>query len=331
MRKVRVVIIGSGPAGLTAALYTARAQLSTVVITGMNFGGQIATTHDVDNFPGFPDGVQGPDLTEKMRQQAERFGAEFIYDIVTSVDFAGGSPFLVKTQNEDYLADSVIVTIGASPRKLYVPGEDQYIGRGVSWCATCDGFFFRGKDIIVVGGGDSALQEAIFLTKFAKTVTVVHRRNELRACLALRSRAQDHPKINFIYSSVVEEIKGENGTVNAVTLRNTETGETRDFPTDGVFIFIGYDPNSAVFNGQIATDGPGYVLVNERMETSVEGVFAGGEIHDDVFRQAITAAGQGCAAALMSINWIGEREGLGLLQPLDEVELLATEAVPAGD
>lgn len=317
MEKVRVVVIGSGPAGLTAALYTARAQLSTVVITGMQLGGQIATTSDVDNFPGFPDGVQGPELAEKMRAQAERFGARFDYDIVTEVDFSKGSPFTVKTQNNEYSADSVIVTIGASPRKLGIPGEDENIGRGVSYCATCDGYFFRGKDIVVVGGGDSALQEAIFLTKYANSVTIIHRRNELRASVALQTRAFSNPKIHFIYDTVVDEIKNdESGVVKSVTLRNVKTGEVTEKPTDGVFVFIGYDPNSVIFNSQLTTDAAGYVIVDDRFRTNIDGVFAAGEIHDNVFRQAITAAGQGCAAALMAINWLGEREDQ--LQRLDE-------------
>lgn len=317
MEKVRVVVIGSGPAGLTAALYTARAQLSTVVITGMQLGGQIATTSDVDNFPGFPDGVQGPELAEKMRAQAERFGARFDYDIVTEVDFSKGSPFTVKTQNNEYSADSVIVTIGASPRKLGIPGEDENIGRGVSYCATCDGYFFRGKDIVVVGGGDSALQEAIFLTKYANSVTIIHRRDELRASVALQTRAFANPKIHFIYDTVVDEIKNdESGVVKSVTLRNVKTGDVTEKPTDGVFVFIGYDPNSVIFNSQLTTDAAGYVIVDDRFRTNIEGVFAGGEIHDNIFRQAITAAGQGCAAALMAINWLGEREDQ--LQRLDE-------------
>jgi thioredoxin reductase (NADPH) len=307
-KKVRVVVIGSGPAGLTAALYTARAQLSTVVITGMQVGGQIATTHDVDNFPGFPDGIEGPELTARIQAQAERFGAKFDYDLVTEVNFTSGSPFRIKTQNGEYLADSVIVTIGASPRKLNVPGEAEFTGRGVSYCATCDGWFFRNKDIIVVGGGDSALQEAIFLTRFASSVTVVHRRDTLRASTSLQSRAFANEKISFIYDSVIDEVLGnpETGATRAVRLRNLKTGEVSEKPIDGVFIFIGYDPNSKVFNGQLRTDAAGYVIVDKHMRTNVEGVFAGGEIHDDIFRQAITAAGQGCAAALMAINWLGE-------------------------
>ena len=320
-QKVRVLVIGSGPAGLTAALYTARAQLSTVVVTGMQLGGQIATTHEVENFPGFPEGIEGPELAERMRQQAEKFGARFDYDIVTEVDFAHGTPFRVKTQNTEYSADTVIVTIGATPRKLNIPGEREYTGRGVSYCATCDGFFFRGKDIIVVGGGDSALQEAIFLTRFASSVTIVHRRDTLRASTALQTRAFENDKIRFIYDTVVDEVKGANGAANGVTLRNVKTGLVEERPIDGVFIFAGYDPNSVVFNSQLATDSAGYVIVDERMRTNVEGVFAGGEIHDDIFRQAITASGQGCAAALMAINWLGDRAA--------QLQALDAEAVPA--
>lgn len=332
MKQVRVVVIGSGPAGLTAAIYTSRAQLSTVVITGTQVGGQIATTHDVDNFPGFPEGVNGPDLTERMRLQAERFGTEFDYDIVTEVDFTKGSPFYVKTYGNEYMADAVIVTIGASPRKLNVPGESDFIGRGVSWCATCDGWFFRGKDILVIGGGDSALQEAIFLTKFADKVTVVHRRDELRASVALQTRARNNPKIQFLLDTVVDEIKGDDGRVTNAILRNVKTGEVTDRKTDGLFIFIGYDPNSNLFTGQLNMGPQGYVIVDERMQTSVEGVFAGGEIHDDIFRQAITAAGQGCSAALMTINWLGERECEFKLQDLGDKLVKAendTVAAPA--
>jgi thioredoxin reductase (NADPH) len=320
IKKVRTLIIGSGPAGMTAALYTARAQLKTVVITGSQLGGQIATTHEVENFPGFPEGVLGPDLTENMKLQAERFGAEFMFDSVTDVDFTTGTPFRVTTDSGDiYLADAVIVTIGANPRHLNIPGEVEYTGRGVSYCATCDGFFFRGKDILVVGGGDSAIQEALFLTKFGRSVTVVHRRDELRASVALTDRAFKHEKISFIWNTVVEEVLGADGRTTGVRLRNVQTGEVTERPTDGVFIFIGYDPNSGVFKGQLATDEAGYVLIDDLYRTNVEGVWAAGEIHDSVFRQAITAAGDGCAAALMAIKWLEAREhDLQLLDLIDE-------------
>lgn len=326
MQKVRVAVIGSGPAGLTAALYTARAMMSTVVITGPQFGGQIATTDDVDNFPGFPEGVKGPDLVENMRQQAERFGAVFDFDSVTEIDLKNGSPFRIKVDNSDgYLADAVIVTIGASPRHLNIPGEYEFTGRGVSYCATCDGFFFRGKNIIVVGGGDSALQEAIFLTKFAESVEVVHRRDDLRASAALQARAFTNPKIKFTYSATLAEIKGnEFGVTNAVVLNDLKTGQQYEKPVDGVFIFIGYDPNSKVFGDQLAVDETGYLKVDENMRTSVDGVFAGGEIHDQTFRQAITAAGHGCSAALMTIKWLDDREDQ--LQTLD-AEADATKAI----
>ena len=313
-KRVRVAVIGSGPAGLTAALYTARAELSTVVITGPQFGGQIATTHDVDNFPAFPDGVLGPELIERMRLQAEKFGATFEWDSVTEVDFSHGSPFTLKTYSGEIIADSVVVTIGASPRQLQVPGEQEFTGRGVSYCATCDGAFFRGKQLIVVGGGDSALQEALFLTKFAETVEIVHRRDTLRASIALQNKAKANPKISFTYDTVVDEIKGEGGTVKTVVMHNVHTGEKIEKAKDGVFIFIGYDPNSKIFGDQLALDESGYLKVDDQHRTSVDGVFAGGEIHDQTFRQAITAAGQGCAAALMTIKWVDFQEDL---QPLD--------------
>jgi thioredoxin reductase (NADPH) len=325
MRKVRVLVIGSGPSGLTAALYTARALHSTVVITGNQLGGQISTTDEVENYPGFPESITGPELVERMRQQAERFGTELIYDTVTEVDFTKGTPFYVKTDGgEEFSADSVIVTIGANPRELGIPGEKEHVGRGVSYCATCDGFFFRGKKIIVVGGGDSALQEALFLTKFATEVDIIHRRDELRASAILQDRAKAHPKINFIYSTVVEEIKsGDERVVNHVMLRDLKTDKVYEHKTDGVFVFIGYDPNSKVFGDQIALNDEGYAIVDPLFRTNVEGVYAAGEIHDSIFRQAITAAGQGCSAALMAIKWLDDREDQ--LQPLDAV------ATPAGD
>lgn len=322
MKKERVVIIGSGPAGLTAALYTARAQLKPVVIVGKQLGGQIATTADVENYPGFPEVMQGPELAERMQQQAEKFGARFDFDEVTGVDFTNGSPFTVKTYSEEYLADAVIVTAGANPRELKVPGEREYVGHGVSYCGTCDGFFFRGKEIVVVGGGDSALQEGLFLTRFATTVTIIHRRDQLRAGVALQTRANANPKIKYIWDTVVEEVKGNaDGIVNAVKLRNLKTGEVYDKPTDGVFVFIGHDPNSDIFGGQLAKDDSGYVIVDQRMRTNVEGVFAGGEIQDRIWKQMATSVGQGCAAALSTIQWLEEREAD--LQTLEEEITLA--------
>lgn len=324
--RTRVVVIGSGPAGLTAALYTSRAQLDTVVIVGPLLGGQISTTHEVENFPGFPEGTTGPELVEAMRAQAEKFGTKYVYDSVTKVDFEHGTPFRVETGGgEVFIADAVIVTIGANPRKLNIPGEAEFVGHGVSYCATCDGFFFRGKDIVVVGGGDSALQEALFLTKFARSVNIIHRRDALRASVALQTRAFAHEKISFTWNTVVEEIKGSpQGSVSSIVTRNLKDGSVTERPIDGVFIFIGYDPNSAVFNGQLAADEAGYVLIDPLHRTNVEGVFAAGEIHDQVFRQAITAAGDGCSAALSTIAWLQDREDQ--LQPLD-----AETAVQAGD
>ena len=318
MKRERVVVIGSGPAGLTAALYTSRAQLSTTVFVGKLLGGQISTTHEVENFPGFPQGTTGPELVENMKQQAEKFGAKLVWDTVSKVDFEHGSPFRIETEGgETYSADAVIVTVGANPRELGIPGEKQYVGRGVSYCATCDGFFFRNKTITVAGGGDSALQEALFLTKFGKTVNIVHRRDSLRASVALQTRAFANPKISFTYDTVIEEIKGDatTGTDKQIVLKNLKTGETSEQPTDGVFIFIGYDPNSRLFGTQLALDHSGYVVIDGHMATNVDGVFAAGEIHDSIFRQAITAAGDGCKAALSTINWLAQRESN--LQTLD--------------
>ena len=321
--KTRVVVIGSGPAGLTAALYTSRAQQETYVITGPQLGGQIATTHEVENYPGFAEGTTGPELVEAMREQAEKFGTQYVYDSVTSVDFEHGSPFRVEVSSDEaYLADVVIVTIGANPRKLGIPGESEHVGHGVSYCATCDGFFFRGKDIVVVGGGDSAIQEALFLTRFGKSVDVIHRRDELRASVALQDRAFAHDKISFTWDSVLEEIKAdERGSVSGITVRNVKTGDVTERPVDGVFIFIGYDPNSDVFNGQLATDEAGYVLIDQLYRTNVDGVFAAGEIHDQIFRQAITAAGDGCAAALTALSWLENHEDT--LQALDSEPVAA--------
>jgi thioredoxin reductase (NADPH) len=306
----RVIIIGSGPAGLTAALYTARANLNPLVIAGYELGGQVSLTYEIENYPGFPEGLSGQELVDYMKAQAERFGARIkLFSAVTEVDFANGAPFRVKTDDDqEYLADAVIVTVGATPRHLNVPGEKEYTGNGVSYCATCDGFFFKGKKVVVVGGGDSALEESIFLTRFATRVDVIHRRDQLRAGATLRKRALANEKIHFIWNTVVEEIRGENHRVTAVRLRNVETGEVTDYPTDGVFIFIGHDPNGDLFQGQLKRDQYGYVITDREMRTSVDGVFAAGEIQDRVFRQVATSVGQGTAAAMTTERWLAERE-----------------------
>ncbi len=317
MKKERVVIIGSGPAGLTAALYTARAQLAPVVIAGAQLGGQVAITHEIENYPGFPEGLSGPELVERMKQHAENFGAKVEFDLVERVDFSRGSPFHVKTLGEEYLADSVIVTIGADPRKLGVPGEEEFTGTGVSYCGTCDGFFFRGKDIVVVGGGDSALEEGIFLTRFANSVNIIHRRDALRAGVQLQQRAFNNDKISFTWNSVVDEIIGNGGGVNAVRLRNRVTGDETLHPTDGVFIFIGHDPNNAVFGDQIALNENGYIITDQRYRTNIDGVFAAGEIQDEIWRQVATSVGQGTSAAMAAIQWLEAHEET--LQELDAV------------
>ena len=324
MKKERVVIIGSGPAGMSAALYTGRAQLNPVVIAGNQLGGQVGLTHDIENYPGFPDGLGGPELVEKMKEQAERFGARFELDMVEDVDFSSGSPFTVKTSNETYLADAVIVTIGADPRKLNVPGEKEYTGTGVSYCGTCDGFFFRGRDITVIGGGDSALEEAIFLTRFASSVNIVHRRDELRAGVQLQKRAFDNEKISFTWDTVPEEIMADdNGIVNTIRLKNVKTGESRVQPTEGVFIFIGHIPNSKIFGDQIAMNENGYIITDERYRTSVDGVFAAGEIQDEIWRQVATSVGQGTSAGMSAIHWLEDHE--------ETLQNLESEATVAGD
>ncbi len=307
MQREKVVIIGSGPAGLTAALYTARANLNPVVIAGPQFGGQVALTHEIENYPGFPGG-SGTELIEIMKTQAERFGARVEMDVVLSVDFASGSPFTVRTGNVEYLADTVIVTAGASPRLLEVPGEVEYTGRGVSYCGTCDGFFFRGKKIVVVGGGDSAIKESLFLTKFASRIDVVHRRDTLRAEAELQKRAFAHEKINFIWNTVVERIEGENGKVNRVQLRNVQTGEVTEYPTEGVFVFVGHEPNNALFKGVLTMDEHGYLITDRHMMTNVEGIFAAGEIQDPIWKQVATSVGQGTAAAMAAEEWLAKHE-----------------------
>jgi thioredoxin reductase (NADPH) len=302
-----VIVIGSGPAGLTAALYTARANLNPLLITGNEIGGQVAITNEVENYPGFPDGTTGPELVQLMQKQAERFGTRIEIDEVTEVDLKQGRPFRLKTNFKEYQAKAVIVCTGATPRRLSVPGEEENIGKGVSFCATCDGFFFRGKDVVVVGGGDSALEEALFLTRFAESVRVIHRRNQLRAGQTLQRRALENEKISFVWDTVVEEVNG-NGMVQAVQVKNVKTDERSELATDGVFIYIGHLPNSWLFDGQLELDKERYLVADKFMRTSVPGVFAAGEIQDSHFRQVATSVGQGCAAAIECERWLAEEE-----------------------
>lgn len=305
-KPLKVLILGSGPAGLAAALYAARAELNPLVITGMELGGQAALTFTIENYPGFPEGIGGSQLGELFQKQAERFGARVEFDTATEVDLSQ-RPFKVRTYNQEYSANSLIVSTGASPNKLNVPGEAELTGKGVSWCATCDGWFFREKDVVVIGGGDSALEEGIFLTRYAKSVTVVHRRDSLRAGAILQSRAMENPKIKFIWNSVVTHINGED-SVQSVTLQNVLTSETTEFPTDGVFIFIGHTPNTQLFRDQLALDSHGYIKTDVLMQTSIPGVFAAGEAADPNYRQVITSAGMGAAAAMQAARFL-ENEG----------------------
>jgi thioredoxin reductase (NADPH) len=298
----RTIIIGSGPAGLTAAIYAARGNLAPIVFAGHMYGGQLMFTTEVENFPGFPDGIMGPDLMEHFRVQAERFGS-IIHNVdVTDVDFAV-RPFAVRSSEHEYTADSVIIATGASARWLNIPGEARLRGRGVSTCATCDGAFFREKQIVVVGGGDSAMEEAIFLTRFARRVTIVHRKAEFRASKIMAERALNHPKIDVIWNSVVESVGGDE-TVSSIVLRNVETDTVSTFPTDAIFIAIGHDPNTAIFRGQIDLDDQGYIVTPDGVSTNVPGVFVGGDVFDIRYKQAITAAGSGCKAALEAEKYL---------------------------
>lgn len=302
----KVLIIGSGPAGLTAAIYAARADLEPLMIEGMERGGQLMITTDVENYPGFPDGIMGPDLMEQMRKQAERFGTRIISSDVTEVDFSK-RPFTVTVGQDNHSADSIIISTGASARWLGVEGEDRLRGFGVSACATCDGFFFREKELIIVGGGDTAMEEALFLTKFASKVTVVHRRDAFRASPIMVDRILDHPKIDVLWDSVVDEIVGET-LVTGAKIRNVKTDEVTDFEADGLFVAIGHTPNTTVFDGSLNLDGAGYILTEPGTTvTSVEGVFAAGDVTDKIYRQAVTAAGMGCQAALDAQRWLHEQ------------------------
>jgi thioredoxin reductase (NADPH) len=292
-----VVIVGSGPAGYTAALYTARASLHPLLIEGSQFGGALMNTTDVENYPGFPDGVMGPELMDLMRKQAERFGTEILTDDATELDLSGPIKRVV-VSGDEYLARTVILAMGSAYRELGAPGEKRLAGHGVSWCATCDGFFFRGKDIAVVGGGDSAVEEATFLTRFADSVTMVHRRDELRASKIMADRAHANPKISFAWNSIVDEVVGED-SVTGLTVHDTKSGQATTLDVGGVFVAIGHDPRNELIRGQIDLDDEGYVLVDApHTRTSLPGVFACGDLVDHTYRQAITAAASGCAAAL---------------------------------
>lgn len=300
----KVLILGAGPAGMSAALYAARAELEPLVLIGTDLGGQASLTYTIENYPGFPEGVGGAELGELFKKQAEHFGARFEYDLASEVDFSS-RPFKVKTYNGEILAESVILTTGASPNHLNIPGEKELTGRGVSYCATCDGWFFKGKKVVVVGGGDSALEEAIFLTRFASSVTIIHRRDELRAGAILQRRAMENEKIHFMWSTIPVEILGKDA-VKGLRLQNVTTGEDSVFDTDGIFIFIGHTPNTQLYQGQIEMDDKGYIKTDLTMNTNIPGVFAAGEVMDSHYRQVVTSAGMGAAAAIQAGRFLEE-------------------------
>jgi len=301
---VKVLILGSGPAGLAAALYAARADLNPIVLTGMELGGQVSSTYAVENYPGFPEGVGGAQLVELFQKQAERFGAKIEFDTATEVDLSK-RPFTVKAYNASYLAETLIITTGATPRHLDITGEKELTGRGVSYCATCDGWFFKDKEVAVIGGGDSALEEGLFLTRFAKNVTIIHRRDELRAGAILQDNAKNNPKIEFIWNSIPTKIIGQEA-VQAIRLKNVLTDEEQEIPFDGIFVFIGHTPNTELFHNQLEMDDRGYILSDKLMRTNIAGVYAAGEASDPNFRQVITSAGMGAAAAIQANRFLDE-------------------------
>jgi thioredoxin reductase (NADPH) len=305
-KHVKVLVLGSGPTGYAAALYAARAELQPVVLTGMQLGGQAALTYTIENYPGFPDGVGGAQLGELFQKQAEHFGAVTEFGSANAVDLSQ-RPFRVESDSGDYLADTLIIGTGASPNHLQVPGEVELTGRGVSYCATCDGWFFKDKKVVVVGGGDSALEEGLFITRYASSVTIVHRREEFRASPILQKRAREHPKMNFVLDSVVTDVIGTE-KLESLKLKNVKTLEETIHPTDGLFIFIGHTPNTQMFKGQLEMSELGYIKINERMETSVPGVFAAGEAADPHFRQVVTSAGMGAAAAIQATRFLEAME-----------------------
>ncbi len=305
-KHTKVLILGSGPAGLAAALYAARAELNPIVLTGMQLGGQAALTHVIENYPGFPEGVGGAELGELFQKQAEHFGAQVEFDMANNVDLSK-RPFTVKTDGGEYTTDTLIIATGANPVHLEIPGEAELTGRGVSYCATCDGWFFKDKKVVVVGGGDSAFEEALFITRYASSVTLIHRREEFRAGAILLKRAKEHPKMNFILNTVVVGTVGAD-KLTALKLKNVKTGEESIFETDGLFIFIGHVPNSQMFAGQLEISALGNIIVNDKMETNVAGVYAAGEIADSHFRQVITSAGMGAAAAIQATRFLEAEE-----------------------
>lgn len=300
-----VIIIGSGPSGYTASIYTSRAKLKTLVITGSLPGGQLMTTSEVENYPGFPNGIFGPELMINMKQQSERFGTTMVNDEVTNVDFQS-RPFKIFTESTTYTAKSVLISTGASPRKLGLSSEQDFAGRGISYCATCDGPFFKDQDIVVVGGGDTALEEANFLTKFGKSVKIIHRRDSLRASKILQERAFENPKIEFIWNSHITHIDGSK-KVSTIRIKNNKTNKEESLQIGGLFIAIGHEPNTTIFKGKIDMDERGYIIVKNNTRTNIEGIFAAGDVHDYKYRQAITAAGYGCMAALEIEKWLSER------------------------